>query len=110
MTNKKSVISYITIGVTDLTLMRQFYSALGFVLHAHSDMQDHPYVMYRSGVLVLALYPKHLLAKQAGCSIAESDKNSAMSLSLNVKSKVTWLAAIKSHGRERSLNTGGAPA
>ncbi len=38
--------------------------------------------------LILALYPKHLLAKQAGCSIDESNSNGAMSLSLNVESKV----------------------
>ena len=83
----KSVISYITLAVTDLKKMQQFYDVMGFSLHAHSDSKNHPYVMYKSGALILALYPKHLLAKQAGCSISELDKNGAMSLSLNVESR-----------------------
>ena len=82
-----SAISYITLGVTDLKKMQAFYDALGFVLHSQSNAEDHPYVMYKSGALVLALYPKHLLEKQSGCSISESEKNGAMSLSLNVESK-----------------------
>ncbi len=79
--------SYITLGVNDLKRMQEFYSELGFMLHAQSDDEDHPYVMYKSACLILALYPKHLLAKQSGCLIDESNNNGAMSLSLNVQSK-----------------------
>ncbi len=87
MNSKNNVISYITLAVTDLDKMQQFYDALGFKLHAQGDSEDHPYVMYKSGALILALYPKHLLAKQSGCLIDESNSNGAMSLSLNVGSK-----------------------
>ena len=87
MNSNNRAISYITLAVTDLKTMQQFYDALGFELHAQSDSEDHPYVMYKSGVLILALYPKHLLAKQSGCLIGESNSNSAMSLSLNVESR-----------------------
>jgi len=44
--------------------------------------------MFKSGTLMLALYPKHLLAKQAGISITDDDSNGAMSLSLNVGNKM----------------------
>jgi len=87
MNSNNSAISYITLAVTDLKTMQQFYDALGFKLHAQSDGEVHPYVMYKSGALILALYPKHLLAKQSGCLIDESNSNGAMSLSLNVESK-----------------------
>lgn len=82
-----SVISYITLGVTDLERMQEFYTALEFKLHSQSDDESHPYVMYKSGAIVLALYPKHLLEKQSGCSMSEAAENTAMSLSLNVESK-----------------------
>ena len=82
-----SAISYITLAVTDLKKMQTFYDALGFVLHSQGEDKDHPYVMYKSGTLILALYPKHLLEKQSGCSIKKSEINGAMSLSLNVESK-----------------------
>ena len=87
MSGINNVISYITLAVTDLKNMRQFYSALGFTPYTESDNEAHPYTMYKSGELILALYPKYLLAKQAGCSINESNSNGAMSLSLNVDSK-----------------------
>lgn len=87
MNQASNVISYITLGVTNVNSMKNFYSGLGFKLHAHSENKDHPYVMYKSGGLVLALYPKKLLAKQSGCSIKNSETNNAMSLSLNVTSK-----------------------
>ena len=86
MTNSKNVISYITLGVNDLVKMHRFYSALGFDLLSQGGA-EHPYVLFKSGAIVLALYPKHLLAKQAGCEIAEWNNNSAMSLSLNVENK-----------------------
>jgi predicted lactoylglutathione lyase len=84
----KKAISYITLAVTDLKKMQQFYDALGFSLHAKNDNEDHPFTFYKSGTVILALYPKHLLAKQSGCFIGESHENMAMSLSLNVDSKM----------------------
>ena len=83
----KNAVSYITLAVNDLAKMKHFYNGLGFQIHAHSDDEDHPYTMYKSGELILALYPKHLLAKQSGCSIDELSSNAAMSLSLNVENK-----------------------
>lgn len=87
MEKSNSVISYITLGVSNLELMENFYSSFGFEVFNQSKNIEHPFVMYKSGSLVLALYPKHLLAKQATCNIAEFDTNRAMSLSLNVQSK-----------------------
>ncbi|MGK0270113.1 MAG: putative lactoylglutathione lyase [Cocleimonas sp.] len=87
MNASNTVISYITLGVTDLKYMQRFYTELGFELHSQSENEAHPYVMFKSGALILALYPKTLLAKQSGCSIEDSAINNAMSLSLNVNSK-----------------------
>jgi len=84
---KKSAISYITLGVADLDLMQTFYSGLGFDLHAKSETVNHPYSMFKSGSIILALYPKHLLAKQAGIHVDSIDENRSMSISLNVDSK-----------------------
>ena len=86
MSDFRAAISYVTLGVSNIVKMEQFYTAFGFKLHSRGE-SDHPFAMYKSGVLILALYPKHLLAKQAGCDIAELNVNSAMSLSLNVESK-----------------------
>lgn len=87
MNIEKSAISYLTLGVADLKKMKTFYSGLGFEVYAESDVEDHPYIMYKSGSLILALYPKHLLAKQAGINIDNVDENKSMSISLNVDSK-----------------------
>lgn len=81
----QKAISYLTLGVTDLDKMRAFYTALDFELQAESDNADHPYVMYKCGNVILALYSKHLLAKQSGCTIEGT--NQAMSISLNVEMK-----------------------
>ena len=87
MDKQNPVISYVTLGVTDLETMQAFYSGFGFELYAQSDNIDHPFTLYKSGSLILALYPKHLLATQAACIIDDSDSNNAMSLSLNVANK-----------------------
>lgn len=87
MNETQTAISYITLGVADIELMKTFYSGLGFTMYAESDALDHPYIMYKSGALILALYPKHLLAKQAGVMIETLDQNKSMSISLNVSSK-----------------------
>lgn len=87
MNIKQSAISYITLGVANLNEMETFYSGLDFDVYAKSEAIDHPYIMYKSGSLILALYPKHLLAKQAGIEIDDEDLNGSLSLSLNVNSK-----------------------
>jgi len=87
MNASKQSISYITLGVTDIELMRQFYTALGFDIYSQGNEPDHPYTLYRSGSIILALYPKHLLAKQAGLRIDKQSQNKAMSISLNVASR-----------------------
>ena len=87
MNQSSHVISYITLGVNDLNCMKDFYSGLGLTLHAQRQDKDYPYVMYKSGGLILALIPKDLLAKQSGCAIKNSETNKAMSLSINVTSK-----------------------
>lgn len=87
MSKNDSVISYITLGVNDLAKMQDFYTSLGFTLHAKSEAEDHPYTMYKLGVVILALYPKELFSKLVDYSINNSDKNAAMSVSLNVRNK-----------------------
>lgn len=88
MDKQKSMISYITLGVSDLAKMQSFYTSFGFELQSESENLDHPFAMYKSGGVILALYPKDLLAKQSGTTIEMSNENKAMSLSLNVESKV----------------------
>ena len=92
-------LSYITLAVTDFTQMCAFYQSLGFPLHNLGKNPEQPFAMFAMGSVILALYPKPLLAKQAGCII--EGQNTAMSLSLNVadKSKVgTVLNLATSHG------------
>ncbi|CAA6817485.1 MAG: Unknown protein [uncultured Thiotrichaceae bacterium] len=96
-----SRISYITIGVTRFELMCHFYEALGFNIWRQSDKPEHPFCMFSSGSIILALYPKHLLAKQSGCNI--SGFNTALSLSLNVKERSDvnhYLETAKAYGAE----------
>ena len=85
MKNKLKAISYITLGVTDLERMQRFYTALGFESYAEGGNPEHPYVMYKCGNIILALYPRHLLAKQSGCTI--EGENQVMSISLNVEQR-----------------------
>ena len=75
-------LSYITLAVTDFPGMFAFYQSLGFPVHKLGKNPEQPFAMFSMGSLILALYPKSLLAKQAGCAI-EGD-NTSMSLSLNV--------------------------
>ena len=87
MNDIQSAISYLTLGVTDLNKMQFFYSGLGFDEFSKSDAPEHSFVMYKLGSLILALYPKQLLAAQAGISIGDFDENISSSISLNVDSK-----------------------
>ncbi|OQK17385.1 hypothetical protein AU255_05760 [Methyloprofundus sedimenti] len=65
--------------------MYAFYQSLGFPLHKLGNNPEQPFAMFAMGSVVLALYPKALLAKQAGCKI--EGQNTTMSLSLNVAHK-----------------------
>jgi predicted lactoylglutathione lyase len=85
MNKNQKAISYITLGVTNLQNMQNFYCALGFELHTASDNPEHPYAMYKCGNIILALYPRHLLTKQSGCAV--DGINQAVSISLNVENK-----------------------
>ena len=88
MNKRRAIISYLTLGVSDLNKMQSFYSGLGFELRANnSHSPDHPCVMYGLGSLILVLYPKQLLAKQAGIKINKNEHNRSSSISLNVDSK-----------------------
>ncbi|WP_428357508.1 VOC family protein [Methyloprofundus sp.] len=78
-------LSYITLAVTDFSLMFTFYQSVGFPVHKLSKNPEHPFAMFSMGDVILALYPQSLLAKQADCII--SGQNTAMSLSLNVADK-----------------------
>ncbi len=79
-------LSYITLGVTNFTEMFSFYQSLGFPVYKHSKNPEHPYVMFEMGSMILALYPKALLEKQAGSVLG--CRGSAVSISLNVSDKV----------------------
>jgi len=83
----KSSLSYITLGVTDLALVQRFYKELGFSLYKQSTDDDHPFAFFKVGSVILALCPKHLLAKQSGCIINNDAVNQSLSLSLNVESR-----------------------
>ena len=65
--------------------MFAFYQALGFPVYKQSKSSEQPFAMFAMGSLILALYPKSLLEKLAGCAI--EGNNTAMSLSLNVAEK-----------------------
>lgn len=55
-------ISLITLGVSELSKSRQFYEQLGFQA---SSTSNENVVFFKSWGVVLALYPRHLLAEDA---------------------------------------------
>lgn len=65
--------------------MFSFYQALGFPVHKIGKNSEQPFAMFDMGSMILALYPKALLAKQAACVC--TGENFALSLSLNVADK-----------------------
>ena len=85
MKNVQYRLSYITLAVTNFTKMFTFYQSLGFPVYRVSKNPEHSFAMFDMGGMVLALYPKALLEKQAGCAMGNA--NAAMSLSLNVADK-----------------------
>lgn len=56
-------LSSVTLGVADLGRARTFYDALGLVADPASNDD---YAIYRLGSLALSLFPRDLLAKDAG--------------------------------------------
>ena len=74
--------------------MFDFYQALGFPVHKCGKNPEQPFAMFDMGSMILALYPKTLLAKQADCVIA--GENTALSLSLNVADQ-NQVVAILGH-------------
>jgi len=89
---QKIRLSYITLAVSDFNQMYTFYQSLGFPVHKLGKNPEQPFAMFDMGSMILALYPKTLLAKQAGCLIGGD--NSAMSLSLNVLDKNRVMAIL----------------
>lgn len=85
MKHNRFKLSYITLGVANFTEMFTFYKALQFPIHKVNKNPDNPFALFEMGSIILALYPRTLLEKQAGCAIR--DANAAMSLSLNVSNK-----------------------
>ena len=85
-------LSYITLAVTDFPKMFVFYQSLGFPVHKLGNNPEEPFAMFAMGSLILALYPKALLAQQADCAI--EGENTALSLSLNVAGKSQVIAIL----------------
>lgn len=78
-------ISMITLGVEDIKKSRAFYKALGWkpVQHEHGD----DIVFFQCGGMVLGLYPRDLLAQDAGISPVKKDRFSGVTLAYNVNSQ-----------------------
>lgn len=78
-------ISVITLGVADLPRSRSFYAdGLGWQA---SPRAEGDIVFFQAGGLVVALYPRHLLAEDA--TVADDDRNTFRGITLahNVRSK-----------------------
>ncbi|MBF0539380.1 MAG: VOC family protein [Nitrospirae bacterium] len=76
-------LNIVTLGVSDLSVARAFYEALGWV--ASSASQD-DIVFFQAGGVVLALYPRELLAEDAMVE-AKGSGFSGFTLAQNVRSK-----------------------
>lgn len=83
-------INLVTLGVRDLARARAFYEALGFVRSAAS--QD-SVAFYEAGGVVLALFGRADLAKDAGVTDAPTGF-AAISLAWNVESEALVDAAL----------------
>lgn len=76
-----SAISFITLGVADLSRSRAFYAAMGLEPHPRSN--EHV-VFHDLGGQVFALFPRTALAGDAGVDASGADAGIAASLSVNV--------------------------
>lgn len=91
-TNPSKRISFITLGVSDLDRSREFYSkVMKLKLYKHQG----DIVMFDTGGQILALYPRPLLAEDAG-SKSEGSGFSGITLAMNVARKTDVDRAIRS--------------
>ena len=81
----KQRVSIITLGIEDIPRSRAFYEVLGWkpIKHEHGGS----IVFFQCGGMVVALYPRHLLAEDAGVSPDKKDQFSGITLAYNVNSK-----------------------
>jgi len=86
-------VSIITLGVSDIKKSREFYKALGWkpVEHEHGES----IVFFQCGGMVVALYPRELLAEDAGVSPAKNDEFSGITLAYNVNGKEEVHATVE---------------
>lgn len=86
-------VSIITLGVSDIKKSREFYKALGWkpVQHEHGES----IVFFQCGGMVVALYPRELLAEDAGVSPAKNDEFSGITLAYNVNGKEEVHATVE---------------
>ena len=76
-------LNIVTLGVVDIKKARTFYQALGWTASSASKGNI---VFFRAGGVVLALYPRELLAEDAQVS-AEGSGFRGFTLAQNVRSK-----------------------
>ena len=79
-------VSFITLGVEDLERAHAFYSALGWKASTYAEGKGVAFFELVGG-LVLALYPRGELARDAGLTDAGRAEYSGFSLSYNVRSR-----------------------
>ncbi len=86
-------VSIITLGVADIKKSHEFYKALGWkpVEHEHSES----IVFFQCLGMVVALYPRELLAVDAGVSSAKNDEFSGITLAYNVNGKEEVHATVE---------------
>lgn len=77
-------VSFITLGVSDLDRSRRFYESIGFVPESRGGGEV---AFFNLSGLVLALYPRDELAKDANTTAGEMD-GIVSSLSQNVDSEI----------------------
>jgi len=90
-------VSIVTLGVADLTRSREFYERLGW---RRSMANAEGIVVFQTGGMALALYPRHELAKDANVA-ADSHGFSGVSLAYNARNREevdSVLAEAKSVG------------
>ncbi len=78
-------ISMIGLGTLDLKRAKAFYEALGWKAIEHEHGEN--IVFFQCGDLVFSLYPRDLLAEDAGVENSDAKNFSGMTLAYNVRSK-----------------------
>jgi predicted lactoylglutathione lyase len=80
---KKPRLHFVTLGVKNLKRSRQFYKALGFEI---ASLSQADIVFLKAGSVILALYPRNLLAQDAAVS-PQGKGFKGVTLSHNVEHK-----------------------